>query len=148
RCARPRSPRANRRRTRRTGRRPGGRGRGGDGQVRRSWAEPKSSRHRRPLPTGSRTWQHKGEGPPVTMQPMTSASDSPSGAATPRGAGAIDIHTTAGKLADLRNRMEEAKQPVGPEAVERVHAKGKLTARERITELLDEGSFVEIDALA
>src|SRR5699024_9942217 len=82
------------------------------------------------------------------MQPMTSASDSPSGAATPQGAGAIDIHTTAGKLADLRNRMEEAKQPVGPEAVERVHAKGKLTARERITELLDEGSFVEIDALA
>ena len=82
------------------------------------------------------------------MQPMTSASDSASGAATPQGAGAIDIHTTAGKLADLRNRMEEAKQPVGPEAVERVHAKGKLTARERITELLDEGSFVEIDALA
>ncbi|WP_168704479.1 acyl-CoA carboxylase subunit beta [Gordonia paraffinivorans] len=61
---------------------------------------------------------------------------------------APDIHTTAGKLADLRNRLEEAKHPVGEAAVEKVHAKGKLTARERITHLLDEGSFVELDALA
>ena len=32
--------------------------------------------------------------------------------------------------------------------MEKVHAKGKLTARERILALLDEGSFVELDALA
>ncbi len=62
--------------------------------------------------------------------------------------GAPDIHTTAGKLADLRGRLAEAEKPVGAEAVEKVHAKGKLTARERITHLLDEGSFVELDALA
>ena len=61
---------------------------------------------------------------------------------------APDIHTTAGKLADLRNRIEEAKHPVGEAAVEKTHARGKLTARERITHLLDEGSFVELDALA
>ncbi|UQE76260.1 acyl-CoA carboxylase subunit beta [Gordonia sp. PP30] len=61
---------------------------------------------------------------------------------------APDIHTTAGKLADLRNRLADAEHPVGETAVERVHAKGKLTARERITHLLDEGSFVELDALA
>nr|ABP47242.1 carboxyl transferase [Mycolicibacterium gilvum PYR-GCK] len=60
----------------------------------------------------------------------------------------IDIHTTAGKLADLRKRAEEALHPVGEAAVEKVHAKGKLTARERILALLDEGSFVELDALA
>ncbi|MHA3023243.1 acyl-CoA carboxylase subunit beta [Mycobacterium sp. BMJ-28] len=60
----------------------------------------------------------------------------------------IDIHTTAGKLADLRKRAEEAKHPVGEAAVEKVHAKGKLTARERVLALLDEGSFVELDALA
>lgn len=59
-----------------------------------------------------------------------------------------DIHTTAGKLADLRKRAEQALHPVGEDAVERVHAKGKLTARERIYALLDEGSFVELDALA
>ncbi|MFM9377780.1 acyl-CoA carboxylase subunit beta [Gordonia sp. VNK21] len=61
---------------------------------------------------------------------------------------APDIHTTAGKLADLRNRLADAEHPVGEAAVERTHAKGKLTARERITHLLDEGSFVELDALA
>ncbi|WP_137724654.1 acyl-CoA carboxylase subunit beta [Prescottella subtropica] len=59
-----------------------------------------------------------------------------------------DIHTTAGKLADLRNRQAQAMQPMGEKAIEKVHAKGKLTARERIEALLDEGSFVELDALA
>ncbi|AFR48416.1 acyl-CoA carboxylase subunit beta [Gordonia sp. KTR9] len=63
-------------------------------------------------------------------------------------AAAPDIHTTAGKLADLRNRLDETKHPVGEAAVEKTHAKGKLTARERITHLLDDGSFVELDALA
>ncbi|WOC11173.1 putative propionyl-CoA carboxylase beta chain 5 [Gordonia sp. MP11Mi] len=59
-----------------------------------------------------------------------------------------DIHTTAGKLADLRNRLADAEHPVGEGAIEKIHSKGKLTARERITHLLDEGSFVELDALA
>jgi len=59
-----------------------------------------------------------------------------------------DIHTTAGKLADLRKRTEETLHPVGEDAVEKTHAKGKLTARERILALLDEDSFVELDALA
>ena len=60
----------------------------------------------------------------------------------------IDIHTTAGKLADLRKRTEETLHPVGEAAVEKTHARGKLTARERILALLDEDSFVELDALA
>ncbi|OAK51235.1 hypothetical protein A3K89_13580 [Rhodococcoides kyotonense] len=55
-----------------------------------------------------------------------------------------DIHTTAGKLADLRSRREAAMAPSGEAAIEKVHAKGKLTARERILALLDEGSFVEM----
>ena len=32
--------------------------------------------------------------------------------------------------------------------IDKQHAKGKMTARERIAALLDEGSFVELDALA
>ncbi|AEF42270.1 acyl-CoA carboxylase subunit beta [Hoyosella subflava] len=72
--------------------------------------------------------------------------------ATPGGnseaAETIDIHTTAGKLADLRRRLEESRHPVGEAAVAKVHDKGKLTARERIEQLLDDGSFVELDALA
>ncbi|GAA3961626.1 acyl-CoA carboxylase subunit beta [Gordonia caeni] len=61
---------------------------------------------------------------------------------------APDIHTTAGKLADLRLRLADAEYPAGEAVVEKLHDKGKLTARERITNLLDEGSFVELDALA
>jgi propionyl-CoA carboxylase beta chain len=61
---------------------------------------------------------------------------------------AADIHTTAGKIADLEKRRHEAVH-AGPErAVERQHAKGKMTARERISYLLDPGSFVEFDELA
>ncbi|GGO83142.1 acyl-CoA carboxylase subunit beta [Wenjunlia tyrosinilytica] len=60
----------------------------------------------------------------------------------------IDIHTTAGKLADLRRRIEEATHAGSARAVEKQHAKGKMTARERVHLLLDEGSFVELDEFA
>jgi propionyl-CoA carboxylase beta chain len=59
-----------------------------------------------------------------------------------------DIHTTAGKLADLRNRIDEAVHAGSARAVEKQHARGKQTARERIAMLVDEGSFVEFDELA
>ncbi|WP_088315685.1 acyl-CoA carboxylase subunit beta [Kineosporia sp. R_H_3] len=60
----------------------------------------------------------------------------------------IDIHTTAGKLADLERRADEAINAGSAKAVEKRHAQGKKTARERIDALLDEGSFVELDQLA
>ena len=59
-----------------------------------------------------------------------------------------DISTTAGKIADLQQRLAEARIPVGEDAVRAIHDAEKLTARERIEALLDEGSFTEIDALA
>ncbi|PRW62447.1 acyl-CoA carboxylase subunit beta [Actinopolyspora mortivallis] len=59
--------------------------------------------------------------------------------------GEPDIHTTAGKLADLYRRNVEAVHAGSERAVEKQHAKGKKTARERIDMLLDEGSFVELD---
>ncbi len=52
------------------------------------------------------------------------------------------------RLTDLKARKEEALNAGSPRAVERQHAKGKLTARERIDYLLDEGSFQELDMLA
>ncbi|MFD7668995.1 acyl-CoA carboxylase subunit beta [Streptomyces sp. NPDC059788] len=58
------------------------------------------------------------------------------------------ITTTAGKLADLQRRIEEATHAGSARAVEKQHAKGKLTARERVDLLLDEGSFVELDEFA
>jgi propionyl-CoA carboxylase beta chain len=62
--------------------------------------------------------------------------------------GGTDVHTTAGKLADLDRRIDEAVHAGSARAVEKQHARGKKTARERIGLLLDEGSFVELDELA
>jgi propionyl-CoA carboxylase beta chain len=59
-----------------------------------------------------------------------------------------DLHTTAGKLADLDRRREEAVHAGSDQAVEKQHSRGKLTARERIERLLDPGSFVEFDQFA
>ncbi|HEV2888938.1 MAG TPA: acyl-CoA carboxylase subunit beta [Frankiaceae bacterium] len=60
----------------------------------------------------------------------------------------VDLHTTAGKLAQLEHKREEATHAGSAKAVESQHAKGKMTARERIEAFLDPGSFVETDALA
>jgi propionyl-CoA carboxylase beta chain len=57
-------------------------------------------------------------------------------------------HTTAGKIADLEKRRHEAVHAGSQRAVERQHARGKMTARERIDGLLDPGSFTEFDELA
>ncbi|HEY3735426.1 MAG TPA: acyl-CoA carboxylase subunit beta [Streptosporangiaceae bacterium] len=62
--------------------------------------------------------------------------------------GAPDPHTTAGKLADLERRRYEAIHAGSERAVQTQHARGKMTARERIDKLLDPGSFVEFDQLA
>jgi acetyl-CoA carboxylase carboxyltransferase component len=46
---------------------------------------------------------------------------------------------------ELLRRRGAARQGGGPKAIEQQHAKGKLTARERIDRLLDPGSFQEVD---
>ncbi|MEP7088783.1 MAG: acyl-CoA carboxylase subunit beta [Nocardioidaceae bacterium] len=60
----------------------------------------------------------------------------------------MDIHSTAGKGADLARRLQEAVNAGSERAIEKQHARGKRTARERVLELLDEDSFVELDELA
>jgi len=60
----------------------------------------------------------------------------------------IDMRTTAGRLQDLRRRTDEAVHAGSARGVDKQHAKGKKTARERIELLLDEDSFVELDGLA
>jgi propionyl-CoA carboxylase beta chain len=59
-----------------------------------------------------------------------------------------DLHTTAGKIADLERRLGEAVHAGSAEAIQKQHARGKRTARERIAMLLDDGSFTEIDEFA
>src|SRR5574341_29954 len=48
------------------------------------------------------------------------------------------------KSLELRQQSEEARLGGGARRIEQQHAKGKLTARERIDLLLDEGSFQEL----
>jgi propionyl-CoA carboxylase beta chain len=59
-----------------------------------------------------------------------------------------DIHTTAGKIADLEQKLDEAVHAGSARAVDKQHARGKKTARERIDLLLDKDSFVELDEFA
>ena len=49
------------------------------------------------------------------------------------------------KIEELVKKRELARQGGGKKRIESQHAKGKLTARERIAMLLDEGSFEEFD---
>ncbi len=49
------------------------------------------------------------------------------------------------KLKELQEKTELAEQAGGPKRIEKHHAAGKLTARERVELLLDPGSFVEMD---
>ena len=58
-----------------------------------------------------------------------------------------DIRSTAGKIADLRRKRVVAESSKA-ESVEKRHAQGKYTARERIEKLVDPGSFVEFDTFA
>ncbi|MEZ4685939.1 MAG: acyl-CoA carboxylase subunit beta [Bacteroidia bacterium] len=51
------------------------------------------------------------------------------------------------KFDKLRQLNEEALQGGGAKRIEKQHAKGKLTARERVDLLMDEGSFEEIGKL-
>ncbi|MGO8871454.1 MAG: acyl-CoA carboxylase subunit beta, partial [Acidimicrobiales bacterium] len=52
------------------------------------------------------------------------------------------------RLEELAERRALARNAGSPRAVEKHHAKGKMTARERIGYLLDDGSFQELDMLA
>ncbi|HEY7701306.1 MAG TPA: acyl-CoA carboxylase subunit beta, partial [Candidatus Limnocylindrales bacterium] len=56
------------------------------------------------------------------------------------------MSTNEQRLARLDSMREEALLGGGQERIDQQHARGKLTARERIELLLDAGSFVELDA--
>ncbi len=51
---------------------------------------------------------------------------------------------TQNKIEELKSKNEEALLGGGKDKIEKQHAKGKLTARERIDILLDKGSFQEV----
>jgi len=51
------------------------------------------------------------------------------------------------QLTELHRRLEAARLGGGEDRIQRQHASGKLTARERVELLLDPGTLVEIDAV-
>ena len=79
---------------------------------------------------------------PRERQEAAGADQAPAVGATGTPAGGPDR-----ALVDLRERTRRAEQGGGAERRERQHREGKLTARERVELLLDEGSFEELDKL-
>ncbi len=55
------------------------------------------------------------------------------------------MSTQIEKIQELIDKRAEARLGGGEKAIDKQHAKGKYTARERIAQLLDEGSFEELD---
>ncbi|RKE20796.1 acetyl-CoA carboxylase carboxyltransferase component [Streptomyces sp. TLI_171] len=85
--------------------------------------------------------------PPAVLDPLpeTVAQPEPTPAPTPPAAAAApSMDERIGALAELR---EQVRRGPSEKATEAQHAKGKLTARERIELLLDEGSFHEVEPL-
>src|SRR5581483_1294769 len=64
------------------------------------------------------------------------------------GAPVVPVHPIEKRLEQLAELRESARNAGSAAAVERQHARGKLTARERLKRLLDPDSFVELDMLA
>ncbi|MCD6333250.1 MAG: acyl-CoA carboxylase subunit beta [Bacteroidales bacterium] len=55
--------------------------------------------------------------------------------------------TQKDKFTRLESKMKEAEQGGGEQRIEKQHKAGKKTARERIMDLVDPGTFIEIDKL-
>jgi 3-methylcrotonyl-CoA carboxylase beta subunit len=54
----------------------------------------------------------------------------------------------ADMVSQVRNEEEQIREGGGPKAIENQHSKGRLTARERISLLVDPGTFFEIGSFA
>ena len=59
----------------------------------------------------------------------------------------LDSKMHADKIEGFSKREKTALQGGGQDRIKAQHEKGKLTARERIDLLLDEGTFTEVDPL-
>jgi acetyl-CoA carboxylase carboxyltransferase component len=55
------------------------------------------------------------------------------------------LRTHQEKYEELARKRALSEDPAGAQAAQRQHARGKRTARERVTALVDEGSFTEFD---
>ncbi|MBV9027691.1 MAG: hypothetical protein JO311_03675, partial [Candidatus Eremiobacteraeota bacterium] len=79
--------------------------------------------------------------PFLRLRSGQAAQDDKRGAARKGGS----VKTRSEKYEELRAKRAQSEAPAGADAVERQHARGKRTARERVDALVDDGSFVELD---
>ncbi len=77
---------------------------------------------------------------------MTPGSERGSPGGPPPEAGGESPRAPGGVWREVEEIREASRRGGGPERIEAQHRKGKLTARERLALLLDEGSFEEMDA--
>lgn len=61
--------------------------------------------------------------------------------------GGVRMATVEERIELLHKNLAHVEAMGGEKRVEKQHAKGKLTARERLALLFDEGTFVEVNAL-
>ncbi|MFE6273043.1 acyl-CoA carboxylase subunit beta [Streptomyces goshikiensis] len=89
--------------------------------------------------------------PPVLAAPAPAAAPAPvdpaPGRGTPYPSPDRPVRSTASRVADLVALRERVLEGPSPKATEAQHAKGKLTARERIGLLFDEDTFTEVEGL-
>ncbi|MFR9798094.1 acyl-CoA carboxylase subunit beta [Streptomyces sp. MS06] len=78
---------------------------------------------------------------------VTAHRSAPAPAAPPYPTGDKPVRSTADRVADLVELREEVVCGPSTRATEAQHAKGKLTARERIDLLFDKGTFTEVEGL-
>src|SRR5690348_7290414 len=95
---------------------------------------------------------NSGDAVHSSVTPATDANGSghgngsaPDGAAVPTTPVTTAPVTMGQRIAQLREMRDIARLGGGERRIQQQHAKGKLTARERIDLLLDEGSFEELD---
>lgn len=75
--------------------------------------------------------------------------EAPAGAESPQRAPTLTYSgpDMRGHAEELRKKREDAQGMGGPERIEKQHAQGKLTVRERLDLLFDEGTFTELGLL-
>ncbi len=82
----------------------------------------------------------------ATIEPRTTSTAS--GSATPHADTTVATTTERADLADLAEARAHLRDEARPDAVAKVHARGRRTARENVADLCDDGSFHEYGGLA
>ncbi|WP_246391692.1 acyl-CoA carboxylase subunit beta [Halosimplex pelagicum] len=83
----------------------------------------------------------------MSQEETDEATDSEASDGTAEGSGGqeADGAEEESALEELRRRREESRLGGGEERIERQHARGKMTAHERVEYFVDDGTFTEVD---